>query len=86
MQQETQDEIDSRYDQRCSIADAKLLVAERLGWHVMLGWGAYAQLRWDSWLITIPICAGIYFLTTYDYQKDHERAWDAYGNRPILKD
>ncbi len=63
---------------RMELADAKLGVAEDLGW-VTAGFGAVAMyLLLESWLAAIGASALIYVVAIYKYRKDEKAATDAY--------
>ncbi len=59
------------------VADAKLGVAEELGWAVAILAAAVVHLKWESWLLTICSAIGSYVLAVYRYRK---RAADAEDN------
>ncbi len=60
------------------LADAKLGVAEDLGW-VTAGFGAVAMyLLLESWLAAIGTFIAIYWLATYRYRRAERAATGAY--------
>ncbi len=65
-------------EHRMELADAKLRVAEDLGW-VTAGFGAVAMyLLLESWLAAIGAFVLIYVVATYKYRKAEKAATDAY--------
>jgi arginine exporter protein ArgO len=65
-------------EHRSELADAKLGVAEDLGW-VAAGFAAVAiYLILDSWMAGIITFVGVYFLATFRYRKEVRAATDAY--------
>ncbi len=65
-------------EHRMELADAKLGVAEDLGW-VAAGFAAVAMyLLLESWLAAIGAFVLIYVVATYKYRKDDKAATDAH--------
>jgi len=63
---------------RSELADAKLGVAQDVGW-VAAGFAAVAiYLLLDSWLAGIGAFVGIYMAATFRYRKEVRAATDAY--------
>lgn len=65
-------------EHRVEIADAKLGVAEDLGWIIGLLAGLVVYLKWQSWFLAIPTVPVIYFLVTYRFRKDSDHCEDEY--------
>jgi hypothetical protein len=63
---------------RSEVADARLGVAEDLGWAIAAFGGIAAYLKWDSWLLSIAIAIAFYILAIFKYRKDAAKAEDAY--------
>jgi len=65
-------------EHRMELADAKLGVAEDLGW-VAAGFAAVAMyLLLESWLAAIGAFVVIYLIATYRYRREKKAATDAY--------
>jgi type II secretory pathway component PulF len=60
------------------LADARLGVAEELGWSIAFLVATAAHLAWGSWLLTIGLAIAGYFLATYRYRRDSALAEDRY--------
>ena len=60
------------------LADAKLGVAEELGWPLALLVATSAHLAWSSWLLAVPLAGAGYYLATYKYRRESARAEDQY--------
>lgn len=63
---------------RSMLAEAKLSVAEKLGWSCAL-----LSLPWlydliDSWWLSLLAATGIYILATFQYKRDASVAEEAY--------
>lgn len=63
---------------RCQIADAKLGVAEELGWFAALFGAAATYFKLNSWFAAIAVGIVIYFIARYRYNRESDTAWDAY--------
>lgn len=57
------------------LADARLEVAEELGWTCagLVVWAAYAT--WHSILLSAALGAGAYFVAIRRYSRAHQKAW-----------
>lgn len=60
------------------LADARLDVAEEFGWAVGAFAALAAHLKWESWLVTLPVAVGTYALAIYRYRKRAAMAEDNY--------
>ena len=60
------------------LADAKLQVAEELGWPIALLLGATSHLYLSNWLLTIPAAVAGYLFATYKYRRESAVAEDQY--------
>lgn len=60
------------------LADAKLGVAEELGWIIAILAGVSSYLKLQSWLAGVAVAAVAYFLVTYRYRQQAAAAEDAY--------
>lgn len=69
---------ESELERACSVADARLGVADSVGWPGAGFAGIAAYLAWDSWLVAFAIGIAAYVLATHKYKKEHAAAWDAY--------
>lgn len=56
-------------EHQSKLADAKLGVAEELGWIIAAFAAIAAYLKWESWLVTAAVAVGMYLITTYRYRK-----------------
>ncbi|WP_426211086.1 hypothetical protein [Massilia sp. TWP1-3-3] len=69
---------ENEFEMRSILADAKLSVAERLGWScAVVGLPSLVALT-GSWWIGIIASVAIYILATYQYKRDASFAEDAY--------
>jgi 4-hydroxybenzoate polyprenyltransferase len=69
---------ENEFELRSMLADAKLSVAERLGWScALVGLPSLVALS-GSWWISIIAAVVIYIVATYQYKKDASVAEDAY--------
>lgn len=60
------------------LADARLSVAENLGWSMSILGATVAQLMWGNWFLTVPILVAVYFLVTLKYRREAAKAEDTY--------
>jgi hypothetical protein len=60
------------------LADARLGVAEDLGWPVALLSGLLVLIKFDSWLLALAGAVATYFLATWRYRRGAEAAEDKY--------
>ena len=60
------------------LADARLQVAEELGWPLAALAATAAHLMWGSWLLTLAVVALTYFGVTFNYRRLSQRAEDAH--------
>ncbi|MEJ8840457.1 hypothetical protein [Ramlibacter sp. AN1133] len=60
------------------LADARLGVAEELGWAVAFLAGLVVYLRWDTWLGGVAAAVVAYWLATFQYRRAAAKAEDAY--------
>ena len=60
------------------VADAQLGVAEELGWSADGFAALAAHLKWESWLVTVPVAVVVYLLAIYRYRKRAATAEDNY--------
>ena len=66
------------FEHRSQIADAKLGVAEDLGWLVAILFAVVVHQKWESWLFTIMAAIVSYISAIYKYRKDSLKAEDEY--------
>lgn len=69
---------ESELETNCRIADAKLGVAESLGWSTATFAALAGYLYSNSWLAALGIGVVAYVLATHWFKKEHALAWDAY--------
>jgi len=60
------------------LADARLGVAEELGWPLALAVATAAHLKWEGWLLTLAVAALTYYAVTFRYRRASNRAEDAH--------
>lgn len=60
------------------VTDAELGVAEELGWAIAAFAALAAHLKWEAWLVTVPVAVGAYALSTYRFRKRAAAAEDRY--------
>lgn len=60
------------------IADARLEVAEDLGWIIGILCAIATHLKWDNWFLNITLIFVVYFLVTYRYRQIAAKAQDDY--------
>jgi len=60
------------------LADARLGVAEELGWAVAFLAGLIVYLKWDTWMGGIAGGVAAYWLATFQYRRAAAKAEDAY--------
>ena len=65
-------------ERHSELADAKLGVAEELGWIIAILAGVSAYLKLQNWLAGVAIAAVAYFVATYRYRQQAATAEDAY--------
>ena len=65
-------------ERRSELADAKLGVAEEFAWAVAIFAAIAAHLKWESWYLTVPLGAAVYFIATYRYRRQASKAEDEY--------
>ena len=63
---------------RSEMADARLGVAEELGWFVVLLVVAVVQLKWDTWVGGMAVAAFAYYFLTLSYRRSAAKAEDDY--------
>lgn len=67
-----------RLERLSAIADARLGVAEELGWVIALLLAVVVHQRFDSWLWSIAAFIGSYVLVVMVFRKESDRAEDEY--------
>jgi hypothetical protein len=74
------DELDpiTQLNIKSQLADAKLGVAEHLGWPLSGFAAATSYLAFGSWLLTIAVLIGMYYLVTLKYRRDSAVSEDKY--------
>ena len=60
------------------LADAKLGVAEELGWPIGLLVAISVHLYLHNWWLTIPVTFAAYYAATYKYRREAKNAEDRY--------
>ena len=65
-------------DHLSQLADARLGVAEDLGWFAAAFAGVSVYLQWDNWLIALAVFGVGYYALTYRYRKSAKAATDTY--------
>lgn len=60
------------------IADARLDVAEELGWVVGVLAAFVVQMKWDTWVGAIVTVLVVYLIVTLPYRRRAAKAEDAY--------
>ncbi len=68
----------SELQQQSQLADARLGVAEELGWVIAILAAAVVQLQWQNWLFTTPAGVVAYVLVVLRYRKQAATAEDRY--------
>lgn len=72
------DEVE-RLERLSAIADARLGVAEELGWFIASLLAVIVYLKMDSsWLAALVAFVGSYYVATYGYRRNAAKAEDAY--------
>lgn len=64
--------------QLSELADARLSVAENLGWPLAALAATSVYLKWESWLLALCVAVVGYVLTTMKYRRDAATAEDEY--------
>jgi len=64
--------------QLSELADARLSVAENLGWPLAALAATSVYLKWESWLLALCVAVVSYMLTTMKYRRDAAKAEDEY--------
>ena len=70
--------LKSDLQHQSEVADARLGVAEELGWAVAIFAGVSVYLKWDSWLFALAVAIGAYLLAVYRYRRRAAQAEDKY--------
>ena len=65
-------------ERQSQLADARLGVAERLGYSIALLAMLAAHLAWGFWLVSISVAVAAYFIGTVPYSRAARRAEDDY--------
>ena len=75
------DELDitTQLSIKSQLADAKLGVAEQLSWPLAVFAAVAAHLAFGSWLLTIALLGGTYYLATLKFRKESAAAEDDYN-------
>ena len=60
------------------LADARLGVAEELGWAIAFLAGLVVYLKWDTWMGGIATGVGAYWLATFQYRRAAAKSEDEY--------
>lgn len=68
----------SELERQCQIDDARLGVAEELGWGTATFAGIAAWLYWQSFFLALGIAVVVYVLAISRYNKASKASWDAY--------
>lgn len=64
--------------QLSELADARLSVAENLGWLLAAFAATSVYLKWESWLLALGVAVISYVLTTMKYRRDAAKSEDEY--------
>ena len=72
------DSAEVRLGHQCKIADARLDVAEDVGWLAAALGALAAFFKWESWLLAIGAGIAIYLVATWRHSRERARAWDNY--------
>jgi hypothetical protein len=64
--------------QLSELADARLSVAEDLGWPLAALAATSVYLEWESWLVALGVAVVSYVLATMKYRRDAAKAEDEY--------
>ena len=71
-------ENDEELQHKSEIADARLGVAEELGWPIVFLAGVAVHFQWGGWVAAIAAAIVAYWLATYRYRRSAAKAEDAY--------
>lgn len=71
-------ELENQLQRRCEISDARLGVAENMGWATALFALLAAYLYWGSWVVAFASGVAVYCTAVYQYGKQRKHAWDEY--------
>lgn len=71
-------DIDEELQHKSEIADARLGVAEELGWPIAFLAGVAVHFQWGSWIAAIAAAIMAYWLATYRYRRSAAKAEDSY--------
>jgi hypothetical protein len=69
---------DAELQHLSEVADARLGVAEELGWPIAALAFAVVYLKWDSWMLGLGAAVAAYLLATFQYRRAAARAEDEY--------
>ena len=69
---------EDRLEHQMEIADARLGVAEDMGFWLAILLAVLVYREWGSWLATIAVGVVGYFGATYEYRREDKLAEDAY--------
>lgn len=70
--------IDTEFELRFKIAEAKLGVAEQLRVPIAGLAAMLAYSYWDSWFIALGIAVALFFIVPYGFSKEYDKASDEY--------
>jgi hypothetical protein len=71
-------ETETDLHQLSMLADARLSVAEDLGWPLAALAATSVYLNWESWLLALGVAVAGYVLATMKYRRDAAKAEDEY--------
>lgn len=72
------DLLNPELERRCQIADARLGVAEEIGWAAASFAGLAAWLHWQAWWGGLGVAIAVYILAIWRYSQESKASWDAY--------
>ena len=71
-------ETETDLHQTSKLADARLSVAEDLGWPLAALAATSVYLKWESWVLALGVAVAGYVLTTMKFRRDAAKAEDEY--------
>lgn len=69
---------ESELEHASNLADARLGVAEQFSYPLAFFVALAAYLKWESWLLSVPTFALVFWLSIQSYRKASDEAEDAY--------